>query len=269
DDVHAVFFPSWEQAHQAVRAIIHAGAPLSMLRLSNATETWTNLGLAGHRRAVAMLERYLAFRSAGEGKCLLLMGVLGAAAQAGLSRRTALAIAAKHGGVHVGRALGKQWQKGRFRAPYLRNRLWEQGYAVDTLETATTWGKVPALVAAIEGALREGLAAEGERVHPFTHLSHVYRDGSSIYTTYVFRLGATPEATLARWAALKAAASQAIVAHGATISHQHGVGVDHRPYLPAEKGALGMAALGRLAATFDPDGRLNPGVLLEDEPCGE
>jgi FAD/FMN-containing dehydrogenase len=29
-----------------------------------------------------------------------------------------------------------------------------------------------------------------------------------------------------------------------------------------------MAALRQLAATFDPEGRLNPGVLVEGEPCG-
>ena len=102
----------------------------------------------------------------------------------------------------------------------------------------------------------------GERVHVFTHLSHLYPYGSSIYTTYLFRLAADPAETLERWQALKAAASQAIVAQGGTISHQHGVGLDHRPYLPAEKGALGMAALQSIVRQFDPAGLMNPGKLL-------
>ena len=152
--------------------------------------------------------------------------------------------------------------RNRFRAPYLRNALWEAGWAVDTLETAAPWSRVPALLASVERALREGLAGEGERVHAFTHLSHVYLDGSSLYTTYLFRHAPDPDATLARWRALKGAASEAIVAGGGTISHQHGVGTDHAPWLAAEKGALGVRALGDVLRSFDPQGLMNPGKLL-------
>ena len=53
-----------------------------------------------------------------------------------------------------------------------------------------------------------------------------------------------------------------ISGEGGTISHHHGVGRDHAPYLAAEKGALGMAALEAVVRTFDPDGLMNPGVLL-------
>ena len=82
--------------------------------------------------------------------------------------------------------------------------------------------------------------------------------------TYVFRRAADPDETLDRWRRLKTAASEAIVAGGGTISHQHGVGRDHRPYLAAEKGELGMAVAGDVVRRFDPDGIMNPGVLLED-----
>ena len=116
----------------------------------------------------------------------------------------------------------------------------------------------------VEASLRQGLAEEGERVHVFTHLSHVYGQGSSIYTTYVFRPGDRYAITLARWTKLKRAASQTIAANRGTISHQHGVGRDHAPYLAAEKGELGMAALKAMAQHFDPESRLAPGVLLED-----
>jgi alkyldihydroxyacetonephosphate synthase len=133
---------------------------------------------------------------------------------------------------------------------------------VDTVETATTWARVGRTLDAVEGALRAALAAEGERVWAFTHLSHVYASGASIYTTFVFRVGPGAEATLERWQRLKAAASRAIVGEGATITHQHGVGSDHAAYLEAEKGALGLRALGRVMAAFDERGILNPGKLL-------
>jgi alkyldihydroxyacetonephosphate synthase len=58
-------------------------------------------------------------------------------------------------------------------------------------------------------------------------------------------------------------ASLTILAHGGTISHQHGVGVDHLPYLAPEKGELGMHVLADLIRKFDPDGIMNPGKLVE------
>lgn len=264
EDFHAIFFPTWEQGVAAARRIVQARpAALSMLRLSTPVETQTTLALAGHERLINGLERLLAARGAGPDKTMLIAGFTGGEAAVHLSRAEALALARAHGGVHMGRALGRQWKKGRFRAPYLRNVLWEMGYAVDTLETAVEWTRVPALVAAIDAALRSGLQGCGERVHAFTHLSHLYPQGSSIYSTYVFRLALDPDETLDRWRKLKAAASAAIVAHGGTISHQHGVGVDHLPYLEAEKGALGLAAIRALSRSFDPQGLMNPGKLVE------
>ena len=56
-----------------------------------------------------------------------------------------------------------------------------------------------------------------------------------------------------------------ITAGGGTISHQHGVGRDHAPYLAAEKGPLGMTALRRAFGAFDPDGIMAPGILLEED----
>ena len=163
----------------------------------------------------------------------------------------------------MGKALGRKWEDSRFRSPYLRHGLWEHGYAVDTLETCVNWGKVPEMVARVEDAIRAN-AGEGEVAHVFTQLSHLYPQGSSIYTTYVFRCSDSYEGTRARWRAMKTAASDVIADIGGTISHQHGVGRDRAPWLPREKGAEGIAAIGALLTHFDPDGKLNPGCLLED-----
>ena len=51
---------------------------------------------------------------------------------------------------------------------------------------------------------------------------------------------------------------------GGTISHQHGVGKDHAPYLAAEKGERGILALQAMLDHFDPDGALNSGNLLAE-----
>lgn len=261
-DFQAIFFPDFERGVAAVKDMARARLPLCMLRLSTPGETRTTLAMAGHERLVSLLERYLALRGAGTDKCLLVFGAVGSAPLVRFATRQARVAAGDHGGVYAGRTLGKEWFKNRFRTPYLRNTLWEAGYAVDTLETAVTWDRVVGTVRAIESALTTGLLDVGERVHAFSHLSHVYPHGSSIYTTYVYRIAPGPGETLWRWKALKGRASEAIVAAGGTISHQHGVGTDHLPYLAAEKGRLGMEVLAELAETLDPLGLMNPGKLI-------
>jgi len=261
EEFHAIFFPDFINGTTAVRRIVQARLPLSLLRLSTPVETRTTLALAGHERLIGLLETMLGVRGVGDGKCMLLCGFTGQSKTVRDTRQATLEIAREHGGVSAGRRFGEQWIEGRFRTPYLRNTLWELGYAVDTLETATTWEGVPRMVETIEEALHSALP-EGERVHVFTHLSHVYPQGASVYTTYLFRLANDPDETLRRWELLKGNTSRAIVAAGGTISHQHGVGRDHAPYLHAEKSAIGLAALRSAIAEFDPDGRMNPGVLL-------
>ena len=268
EEFRAVFFPNFESGQEAVRAIVQSRTPLSMLRLSTAVETQTSLALAGHQRLLAALDRFLAMNGIGDEKCMLILGFHGSQAQVKLSRQAALGLGRQHGGVHVGRTFGQQWRKNRFRAPYLRNTLWEMGYAIDTVETVVGWDMAPALIQALDTALHRGLQDCGERTHVFTHLSHTYPSGASVYTTYLYRIAPDPDETLRRWLVLKGAASQIIVQHGGTISHQHGVGVDHKPYLTQEKGVLGMAVLGDLCRRFDPDGVLNPGKLV-DEHNGE
>ena len=172
---------------------------------------------------------------------------------------------ARHGAVYIGPALGSKWAANRFKGPYLRNTLWELGYSVDTIETAVDWPQVKPLMLAMEQAARDAFAPLGTPVHAFTHLSHLYPQGSSIYSQYVWPTAAGGfEPNFARWQALKKAVAAQIAAHGGTVSHQHGVGRDHAAHLAREKGQLGMATLAGLCRQFDPHGIMNPGKLLQD-----
>lgn len=259
-----VFLPSWAAGEAAARELAQARLGLSMLRLANPTETATTLALAGHANAIAWLERALRWRGCGDGKVLLMLGLTGGAAQVSAMRSQARTILRRHSGVSTGTLLGRKWQANRFRGVYLRNALWARGYAVDTMETAVDWPRVAGTVAAMEQAGNAALAAFGERCHAYTHLSHVYAQGSSVYSTFVFRIGDDFDGTWSRWTALKRAVSEAVVRQGGTISHQHGVGKDHAPYLAAEKGARGLQGLQALVDHFDPNGLMASGNLLPD-----
>jgi alkyldihydroxyacetonephosphate synthase len=91
----------------------------------------------------------------------------------------------------------------------------------------------------------------------------VYETGASLYVTALASAG--PDQA-ERWRAAKHAASEVIVAHGATITHHHGIGSDHAPWLEAEVGPVGVDLLRTVKAHLDPQGILNPGVLL---PAGQ
>ncbi|MDT8992283.1 FAD-binding oxidoreductase [Curvibacter sp. APW13] len=265
ESFHAIFLPDWDSAENAVRTLVQRKLPLSMMRLSNAIETETNLTLAGHATVIGAMEKYLALRGCGEGKCMLMLGVTSDERTAKFALKEARRHLAYFGAVYIGTAMGSKWAANRFKGPYLRNTLWDEGYSADTIETAVDWPRVKPLMLAMEQTARDVFAEYGERVHAFTHLSHMYPQGSSIYSQYVWATapgGFAPN--FERWQKLKAAVARTIADHGGTASHQHGIGRDHAMHLDVEKGPLGMATLAELCRHFDPKKIMNPGKLLQD-----
>jgi len=259
ESFYGVFFKEWEAGVETVRELVQSGCSLSMLRLSDPLETRLSLLLSGNERLVALAERGLNALGYHAGRCLLIFGTTGNLQDVRRGRAQVRSAARRFGGLFTGELAGKSWRKTRFLAPYLRNSLWQLGYAIDTLETAVPWAQVLPTRQAIQEAIRSSLEGFGEAALVFSHLSHVYRDGASIYTTVIFRLTADSEETLSRWRAFKHAASLAIVENGGTISHQHGVGSDHAPYLVHEKGRLGLAMIEGVRRALDPQDMMNPG----------
>ena len=141
------------------------------------------------------------------------------------------------------------------RQPYLRDSLLDVGVLVETLETATFWSNLDRLYADVTGALEVSLP--GAMV--LCHISHVYETGASLYFTVAAKAGDDP---LAQWQVAKTAASDAMIDAGATITHHHAVGTDHKPWLAREIGPVGVQALRAVKDSLDPTGVLNPGVLI-------
>ncbi len=263
ESFHVIFFPSWTEGMATAKTLVQDKTPLSMIRLSNQMETLSLLHMGNDAEQVSALESELAGQGIADSKVMLTVGVTGNSLQCEASLAQLRAVCNRHGGYFAGSEFGERWAHGRFRAPYLREALAAGGYAVDTMETAVEWRKVETAMNDIERAIREALADEGEQVHVYTHLSHVYGQGSSIYSTYLFRYDDSYQKTHKRWQKLKKAGAHQIVASGGTISHHHGVGVDHKPYLHAEKGPVGLATIAALCNFFDPDGLMNPGKLVD------
>jgi alkyldihydroxyacetonephosphate synthase len=163
------------------------------------------------------------------------------------------------GGVGLGHRPGDAWHRSRYAAPYIRDELLDRGVLVETLETATNWSNLGALHESVGEALRSALAGRGTPPLVMGHVSHLYPAGASLYFTFLAR---QEEDALAQWRAAKTAASEAIVAGGGTITHHHAIGRDHRRWITAESGALGVEVLRAAKERLDPAGIMNPGKLL-------
>ncbi len=169
-------------------------------------------------------------------------------------RRRARHCSPASGGTSLGEDEG--WSTGRFHGPYLRDSMLDVGVLVETLETVTFWSRLHQVYDAVKAALTDSL---GEGTLVLCHISHVYETGASLYFTVAAKQTDDP---LAQWQAAKAAASDAIIDNGASITHHHAVGQDHKPWLAREIGPVGVRMLRALKADLDPTGVLNPGVLI-------
>jgi len=133
------------------------------------------------------------------------------------------------------------------------------GVLVETVETATFWSNLRNLYDRVRTAIETALTDQGIPPIVLCHISHVYETGASLYFTVAAKQN---EDALAQWAKAKAAASDAMIAAGATITHHHAVGQDHKPWLAQEIGPVGVEILRAVKDSIDPAGVLNPGVLI-------
>jgi alkyldihydroxyacetonephosphate synthase len=239
----SVSFPSFELGAAAVRALSQSGLYPSNCRLLDGTEA--------------------ALTGAGDGEhALLVLGFESADHPLEPWMDRALELCGDHGGeARRGRGGGSgAWRSAFLQAPYLRDTLVAAGILSDTFETAITWDRFDAFVAEAreraERALGEGRVT--------CRLTHVYPDVAAPYFTVLApaRRGSEVE----QWDEVKAAASEAVLAAGGSITHHHAVGRDHRPWYDRQRPEPFAEALRAAKAALDPQGILNPGVLVDPAP---
>jgi len=242
-------FPDFTAGAAAARALVQDGPLPTVLRLSDEAETGVNLADPA------------AAGSGGAGGCLMITGYEGSPSQTSLMQSGVSALLGAHGAESLGEEPGEKWRTGRYRGPYLRDQLFEAGGLVETLETATFWSNIDNLKASVTAALMDSL---GANTMVLCHISHVYYAGASLYFTVLTTADADP---IAQWGRAKHAANAAIRSAGATITHHHGVGTDHRDTYAQEIGPLGVDVLRAVKASLDPRGIMNPGILIAGTPA--
>ncbi|RJO70133.1 FAD-binding oxidoreductase [Nocardia panacis] len=240
-------FPDFATGAAALRAVVQAGAAPTVLRLSDEAETGVNLARAGDIGGAAVTG------------CLAVTTFEGSAAHVAARSAEAYDLLAAAGGKALGETPAREWEHGRFAAPYMRDALLDLGVLCETLETATNWSNLSELKAKVTAALTDSLTAQGTPALVMCHISHSYPTGASLYFTVIAKQLDDP---IAQWHRAKNAVGDAIVASGGTITHHHAVGADHRPWMSAEIGELGVRVLRAVKAELDPTGILNPGKLV-------
>jgi len=258
-DYRGYLFPAFQAGVEAAREVMQTGLRPAILRLSDETETEVNLTMRAPPRALRAAAEglYLTLRRIRlEGAALLIVGFEGAEDQVRSDWQRVQPILRRHQGSPLGHSPGRAWERSRFEVPYLRDLLLDHTIMVDTLETATTWDRYLALYRSVRDAIAKAM---DDRGLVMAHLSHAYSDGASLYYTFLARQAEGRE--LEQWQQVKVAATDAIIAAGGALSHHHGIGSDHRPWMSQYLGAAGVRTLAALKQTFDPQGIMNPGKL--------
>ena len=247
----AVRFHSFESAVEAARVLSQTGLFPSNCRLLDSGEAATSANVH-------------------DGSCLLLVGFESAHLSVETQMHQAIECCLDMAGevpegirTSSGQGVAGNWRSSFIQAPYLRDAIASMGWIAETFETSVTWDKFGYLHGQVTAAVNDALAKVCGGGSVTCRFTHVYPDGPAPYYTVI--APASHDSQLIKWKQIKAAASDAIIASGGTITHHHSVGRVHRPWYDKQRPGLFAVALRAVKQAVDPAAILNPGVLIDNE----
>jgi len=259
-----VLFKTFTDGIDAVREMMQKEIVPNVTRLSDPNETKASLALASHNGG-SLVERvgtwYLTRRGYfGSEGVVMILAFEGSPEWVDFERRRALAACRSYGGFSAGSDPGRTWHKERFDLPYLRDKLMGMGILVDTLETATTWSRLLGLHSKVMAAFTAAFQELHVPGYAMAHISHEYQTGASLYFTFMAKQLAGREEE--EWHLIKNRVTDVIVKAGASLSHHHGIGVEHAKWMEQYYGPLGIQVLKAIKHELDPMAIMNPDKLL-------
>ena len=265
-DVYAYFFPNFETGLRAMQEIAESDAAPSITRVSDNMETRFSLATSkeshGVTKFVSGTVLPAIFRSKGwnlDDICLSFIGYEGSERHAKLQKKLVDRIVKKYNGMGVGTGPGILYDQKKFDTPYIRDFLLDRGAAGDVSESAAPWSKLLGLHDGVVKAAHEAFDKIGRKGVIISHLSHSYHSGACLYFTFGFVFG---KDALHDYDIVKSAIQQAFIDNGGSISHHHGVGLEHAPWLEDDISATGVSVLQGLFDSADPKGNFNPGKVI-------
>jgi alkyldihydroxyacetonephosphate synthase len=248
-------FDDFDSAAGAARALVQSGLNPSNCRLLDPLESLLSGAVAG---GAALL--IVAFESADHPLDAWIARAVELGADHGGTCPEGIQLSAAGGDTAHEGAAGA-WRRAFLRGPYLRDALARCGLVLETFETAVTWDRFAGFHASVMEVTRRSLQGLGMRALVSCRFTHLYPDGPAPYYTVI--AAGDRDAQVQQWDQVKAAASDAVIAGGGTITHHHAVGRDHRPWYDRERPDAFAAALTAAKRALDPAGVLNPGVLID------
>ena len=263
-EINGYLFPNWEAGIAAMHEISESDARPTVTRVSDARESGFSFATGKAKTGFdpqKVLMAYLQRRGWNlEGINLSFIGFEGSASHVAYEKKIVKRIVKKHGGLAVGKGPGVLYDQKKFDTPYLRDFLLDRGAAADVSETAAPWSRLNEIHDAVYAAANEAYEQIGTPGWIMSHLSHSYHSGACLYFTFAFVHDG--DNAIAQYDVVKSAIQQAFVDHGGTISHHHGVGREHAPWLEQDISTEGVALMNGLFTTADPKKNFNPDKVI-------
>lgn len=249
---YSFMFPDWQTAQAAAREMMQceAGHP-SVFRLSDPEETRLMLRLYGVDDTPLM--KVFKLKGFKEGEMCLYLGFTNG--EKGFSRNCAKVmcrVAKSFGGMNLTSYVTKNWEKGRFSDPFMRDTIQDFGLVTDTMECSVNWSNMTE----VHRQVREYCKSRPDTI-VMTHMSHVYPQGANLYWIFIAKMSDPEE-----YRRYHAGILDAIQKAGASMSHHHGIGKMFGPWLEGSVGRNEYAVIRALKEHFDPDNIMNPGGTL-------
>lgn len=268
--VIAYMYPTWNQAVTAIRTIASEEIPTSFVRISDANET--AFSLSTQKEALTLKKKVSARGQAAlwafmrrrgwdtDAMCISYVCFEGTAEDVARRRKAVEKIAKANGALVLGTGPGALYDQKKFDTPYLRDFLLEQNVMGDVSETAAPWSRINDIHRAVYAAAEGAFSSLDKRGFIMCHLSHSYHMGACLYFTFAVPVGEDPDR---EYATVKTAVQQAFIDTGGTLSHHHGVGMEHAPWMEQAVSSEGVAVLRSLFDATDPGKNFNPGKVID------
>eukprot|EP01006_Ploeotia_vitrea_P057522 TRINITY_DN68184_c5_g3_i1.p1 TRINITY_DN68184_c5_g3~~TRINITY_DN68184_c5_g3_i1.p1 ORF type:complete len:625 (-),score=51.80 TRINITY_DN68184_c5_g3_i1:116-1828(-) len=191
---------------------------------------------------------------------LVIVGYEGTKTKVKQQRAAMKKILKEHDGFCAGSTAGNNWQAKKYDLPLLRDFCLTNGLWADVLETCVTWENAMPCWEAVKIAVRDHWESRGKKGFIGCHAAHQYQTGTCLY--YTFASTQEDKGDISIFLELKKAATEALLCHHGALTHHHGVGYEHVPWVDRFYGAGGMSMLHSVKHALDPTGICNPGKLL-------
>lgn len=267
-ELQAYFFATYEDGLRACQEIVESDASVMMARVSDAVETQyimangkksSRLGsLSSKAIQRIMLQKGWDL----EKIAMSFVGYEGSPTHVRYEKGLVAKIVRNHGGIGVGKGPGSLYDQKKYDTPYIRDFMLDRGLVADVSETTTPWAYVEQIHTNTVAAFHKAMAEIGVRGVVFCHLSHSYHSGACQYFT--FAIADKSDNAMVTYDVAKRVLQQSFMDNHGTVSHHHGVGEEHSPWMDQDISPAGVSIQRALFDGVDPGHNLNPGKIIHE-----